>query len=463
MSLVNDMLRDLDNRRQTPNTNTTSQVITPAAAEQPESGSKVGFAALVTVLALAIAGFLGWPYLKPYLGMDSKPTTKVLMPPEVAIPPPAKSKATETAAIEAEELMQNQAQASEVPVQVMADVSEVTIESWQRTGDGYRLMLSSEKALEYVVDTQSNRQLELQFNNLRLVGEMPALPDSLITAAHVMSLGQNRLLLNLATESPARFQVYPSQTRVGFLLNIELQPEIEAAVVAADKPVTATPVSEETVQVTKVAPQPAPPRPVKPLVKTSKPLTVVQLDRQQVQRASQLIGKQRLKEAESLLERYLIAQPRAIESRRLLASLRIGQGYLKGASQLIETGLNQQPNDSGLTKLKARILLINAKPDEAVALLQQSPPALTDDAEYHQLHAAALQSLGDHDPASKIYYQLLQQDSTQASWWVGLAVSLEALQQTDKAREAYRNVLKIPAATGTLKDFARQRMANLLR
>ena len=120
--------------------------------------------------------------------------------------------------------------------------------------------------------------------------------------------------------------------------------------------------------------------------------------------------------------------------------------------------MTNDPEHQGLRKIKARILMQNTKHAQAVTLLQSSMPALSVDPQYHQLRAAALQGSKQHKDASNVYYQLLQQDSTQAAWWLGLAISLEALEKRQQAFQAYNNVLQIPRAAAPLSEYAQRRI-----
>ncbi|MEH6814439.1 MAG: tetratricopeptide repeat protein, partial [Motiliproteus sp.] len=360
----------------------------------------------------------------------------------------------------------------------LTSVMEIVSATWQPAGDGYRISLLTPISLDYEIDQQSDNQLDLLLESVGFSSVLPALPKRLLQEAH-LSQQESNLLLTLKTDQQVRFQIYSLKTVAGQSLNIELHPVMGVKPQASPVAVKTSPepplMVDKKAEVTVIPVQPAiepessvavaklAQRPVKPLVKTSKTLTPALADRQMVRKASELVRKQRVQQAEMSLQAYLKMHPEAVQSRRLLASLWIGKGQFKQASMLLDEGLKRQPSDIELRKLKARVLLNNGQPDKAVQLLQDTMPALSDDLEFHQLRAAALQSAGQHQQASQGYYQLLQLDSSQPSWWMGLGLSLQALQQSSKAREAYRNVISIPGVGVTLREFARQRIAQLAR
>ena len=88
-------------------------------------------------------------------------------------------------------------------------------------------------------------------------------------------------------------------------------------------------------------------------------------------------------------------------------------------------------------------------------------PAIAADTEFHQIRAASLQAAGRHQLAAETYHGLLRVRASEPGWWIGLGLSLEALQQPRQARQAYQNVLKIPQLSSPLFDYVEQRLARL--
>jgi Flp pilus assembly protein TadD len=82
-------------------------------------------------------------------------------------------------------------------------------------------------------------------------------------------------------------------------------------------------------------------------------------------------------------------------------------------------------------------------------------------ADHHLLLALAHRQAGDHAAAAEVYRRLSEVAPGRARVWLGLGVSLEALERFDEATTAYRR-----AAGGDdvqAARFARQRLAAIER
>jgi len=222
---------------------------------------------------------------------------------------------------------------------------------------------------------------------------------------------------------------------------------------------------EKTTQVAKPEPVsegPATPRKAKVAsAANTKPVTSKYSDKQAAAQARVLLQNNQVGAAQRLLTTQLEAAPGHRESRVLLASLQLAAGKLNAADDLVDEGLKLLPADSGLKKVKARVLLAQEKPDAAVQLLGSAQPGVQADPEYHELWAVALQQNKQADDAIRVYYQLLQRDSQQARWWVGLGYSLELAARIDESRKAYKSSLQIPDLDANLKHFVTQRLKQL--
>jgi len=221
---------------------------------------------------------------------------------------------------------------------------------------------------------------------------------------------------------------------------------------------------ETTIQVAKPGPVsegPEIPKKAKVASAATKPVTSKYSDKQAAAQARVLLQNNQVGAAQRLLTTQLEAAPGHRESRVLLASLQLAAGKLNAADDLVDEGLKLLPADSGLKKVKARVLLAQEKPDAAVQLLGSAQPGVQADPEYHELWAVALQQNKQADDAIRVYYQLLQRDSQQARWWVGLGYSLELAARIDESRKAYKSSLQIPDLDANLKHFVTQRLKQL--
>ena len=162
--------------------------------------------------------------------------------------------------------------------------------------------------------------------------------------------------------------------------------------------------------------------------------------------------------AEERLRELLGAQAEHIEARRLLATLLAASGRRPAAVALLEEGLALQ-SSAALAGLLGRLLAEGGELQPALTVLATHAPALDDNIDYHLLHAALLRQAGRHTEARDQYQTLTRLAPANAAAWVGLGASHEALGQADAARMAYQQALRLDQAE--LAAFARARLRAL--
>ncbi|TFH75809.1 hypothetical protein E3V39_06915 [Gammaproteobacteria bacterium LSUCC0112] len=186
-------------------------------------------------------------------------------------------------------------------------------------------------------------------------------------------------------------------------------------------------------------------------------LSLAERDRQQVQLALQQWASGQQLAAFQTLDAFSYQNPDAHNSRETLAKLLIQQGETERAMQAIELGLAIAPNQNGYRKLKARLLLQSGAAIDAVNTLVVSVPSIVSDTEYHDLLASAYLASQQHENAAATYQALLQQDATEGRWWYGLAASLDALGRTSDALTAYDRALQQSSLNPRLRQVSQQR------
>ncbi|MCP4005177.1 MAG: hypothetical protein GY725_13365 [bacterium] len=166
------------------------------------------------------------------------------------------------------------------------------------------------------------------------------------------------------------------------------------------------------------------------------------------------IGVESLREAAAY-------DPMHIGARNLLISTLIRLDRLEEASVEIEKGRAIAPGDPSFAKLEARLLIERDEPSKALAVLVTSPPAILKDPEYHAMIAALYQRAGDHVRAANSFRKLLSLRADRAPWWMGLGISLEGAGQPNEALIAYRNAVRLGSMGEESLDFTRGRIAML--
>jgi len=144
----------------------------------------------------------------------------------------------------------------------------------------------------------------------------------------------------------------------------------------------------------------------------------------------------------------------------------LARAYLAGGESArllawLPAHLAQRPQDSELRVLLARGQLQGGQAAEAVATLQHSPPSLRQEPTYHALLAASYQQTGEWPRSAALYRQLIELQPTQSSWQLGLGIALEQLSQPAAAARHYRLAQQGPGLDEGARRFASERATAL--
>ena len=144
--------------------------------------------------------------------------------------------------------------------------------------------------------------------------------------------------------------------------------------------------------------------------------------------------------SESIEVLYLTLQldPEHAKAREVLSSILIQQQRWQDAEQVLAAGIELNPNQTGFRHLLARLKIEQGYDEEAIAILETPLQQGSTSPESYALLAQLYQRQGQHEIASQYYKQALIAEPGRGKWWLGLGISLEALQQLDDASKAYR-------------------------
>lgn len=281
-------------------------------------------------------------------------------------------------------------------------------------------------------------------------------------AAPAVAPAQTPAARKPATPAPAVARGKPPQEALP-TVSVE-PPPAPKRVVASLQPARSQAIIEKSSQAGKPAPaQPAHQAETagSGLVRTPRVASTERVDQEAVTAAREALQSGRPDRAESILRTRLLETPEAHTSRVLLATLLLQQERLAEADRLVAAGLHAAPAHAGLLLHQARVKLSQGDAVAALAALQAVPPSETDSPEFLAMLAVSTQKLGDHVAATALYRNLLQRYPPQANWWVGLAVSLEASAMPKEAGDAYREGAKLSGDQHGLRRFANERLAAL--
>ncbi|MDR3492182.1 MAG: tetratricopeptide repeat protein [Gammaproteobacteria bacterium] len=158
-------------------------------------------------------------------------------------------------------------------------------------------------------------------------------------------------------------------------------------------------------------------------------------------------------EAITSLRELVSSVPTHFEARELLATLLIKKNNLQEANQIIDEGMQQQPVYPIFAELKAQLFLKENKVDNAIQVLEKYSPAIQENPKYYTLIATLYQRQGKANLAASLYKQLLSLDPKNSKLWLGYGVSQESLGHSNIAVEAFNNADSIGDLTPELKAY----------
>ncbi|MFZ5578939.1 MAG: tetratricopeptide repeat protein [Pseudomonadota bacterium] len=175
--------------------------------------------------------------------------------------------------------------------------------------------------------------------------------------------------------------------------------------------------------------------------------------------AWQLQQTGRAEQARDKLRQALGAQPDHARARELLARLLLREGAAHDAEVEIVRGLTVQPEQPDLVDLYARMLADQGRMDEALVLLRQR--MRVDDAGHQALYAVIAARHGDQARAAEAYGRAAALAPEDPRWPLGQAVALENSGQPRAAREAYARALALDGLDAAARGFVRERLTQL--
>ena len=159
-------------------------------------------------------------------------------------------------------------------------------------------------------------------------------------------------------------------------------------------------------------------------------------------RALEAIDQDRLKEAGRLLQDVLDAAPDNVPARITLARVYQRLGRNQDALDLLRKGMARQPDSVDLAEYYGRTLASLGKQESAIRVLRKAAPDDVGNGDYWALLAALEQQAG-HDAQARVRYMaLVKAHPDNAIWWVGLAISSERLGKRRDALAAYGRALR---------------------
>ncbi|MFV8460106.1 tetratricopeptide repeat protein [Vibrio campbellii] len=148
--------------------------------------------------------------------------------------------------------------------------------------------------------------------------------------------------------------------------------------------------------------------------------------------------------------------PRNEDVRQKLAILYFGKGDTRKAYELFQSGIKLNINSEKLRLGLSKLLVKADQAEAALSPLIHIPPHPTQ--EYLAMRAALSQKSQQEEIALESYQKLVEIDSENARWWLGLAIQQERQLDFAAAKQAYQGALTRVGISSQSQNFVRDRL-----
>jgi MSHA biogenesis protein MshN len=186
-----------------------------------------------------------------------------------------------------------------------------------------------------------------------------------------------------------------------------------------------------------------------------------ELAENEYRKGATLLHQGRLAEAQQEFEAALSHFPGYHGARQALVALLVEAKRPGDAERLLQEGLALAPSQIGFAMALARLQVDRGDAALAAATLRKSYEYAQGSPDYIAFLAALLQRQGRHEEAIEQFQAALRLRPTSGVWWLGLGISLQAINRTADAQDAYRRARTTNNLTPELAAFAEQRLRQL--
>lgn len=178
---------------------------------------------------------------------------------------------------------------------------------------------------------------------------------------------------------------------------------------------------------------------------------------QEYRLAVQSLNSGRVTEAQERLRAALRQDPTHANARQLLVRLLLEQRAGDEARQVLAEGLEANPGQVTWAVALARLQAERGEVATALATLQKSAPAGQDYADFQGLYGNLLARQSRHKDAAEHYLAAARLNPGEGRWWLGLALALEADGRGGDAKEAFARARAAGNLPPELAAMAEQR------
>ena len=175
----------------------------------------------------------------------------------------------------------------------------------------------------------------------------------------------------------------------------------------------------------------------------------------------QALQQRQPQKAEQLWQQALKSEPKHLRTREGLVALLLSQNRRVETTRLLQEGIELHPESSQLALIQARLQAEQGDNLSAIATLERAMQASPPTPELLALAAALHQQQGNYAQSINHYQRALQLQPQNSNWWMGLGISLENSGKQSEAVLAYKEALQRGGLAKKSKAFVEQRLGGL--
>lgn len=170
------------------------------------------------------------------------------------------------------------------------------------------------------------------------------------------------------------------------------------------------------------------------------------------------VNQGRVNEALDALQEVLRQDSLHVAARQLRVRLLLEAGRTDEAVQALQDGLLALPAQTGWAMSLARLQLERGEVAVAAQTLQHSMPVASANPDYLGFTAHVLQRLGRHREAAELYQTATRIAPGDGRWWLGLGLSMEAEGRNDQAVIAFQRAYQAGNLSRELMTLVEQKL-----
>jgi MSHA biogenesis protein MshN len=178
-------------------------------------------------------------------------------------------------------------------------------------------------------------------------------------------------------------------------------------------------------------------------------------------RAVILVNQGRIAEGMDGFRKALQIDPGHEAARQTMVALLLEAKRVDEAAVSLQEGLAVDTGNTGFAMLLARIMVESNDIPTALFVLQRHPAPPDRNPDFHAFEAALYQRLDRHKEAIEQYQAALRLAPSAGVWWLGLGISLQAVDRPKDALDAFTRAKSSGNLAPNLLGFVDQRLRQL--